>query len=82
MALARELLAEAPACVGERSPEGNGPLHELPEDPSLAEPLIALLLAHGADPELVNHAGRTPAQHLDALGCDEVADLLESMRGG
>ena len=80
LALARELLAEDPACIGERSPAGNGPLHELSGDASLAEPLVALLLAHGADPDATNAAGQTPAQRLDALGADEVADLLEALR--
>lgn len=78
--LARELLDADPACLEERSPAGDGPLHELCPDPALAEPLIALLLAHGADAELVNDAGQTPAERLEALGADEVADLLEAMR--
>jgi len=79
LALARELLAEDPACVAERSPTGNGPLHELTGDASLAEPLIAELLAHGVDPAATNDAGQTAAQRLDAMGADEVADLLEAL---
>jgi ankyrin repeat protein len=81
VALARELLARDPASSAERSPDGNGPLHELTDDVSLAEPLVGLLLAHGADPELENDRGQTPAQRLEERGADEVADLLETMRG-
>jgi len=81
VALARELLGRDPASIEERSPDGNGPLHELTDDASLAEPLAALLLAHGADPELENDRGQTPAQRLEERGADEVADLLETMRG-
>ncbi len=76
--LARELLAEDAARIGECSPTGNGPLHELPDDPDLAGSLIDLLLAHGADPDLENAAGQTPAERLDAMGSDEVARLLAS----
>lgn len=78
LALARALLLEDPARVGETSPEGNGPLHELPGDVDLAEPLIAELLARGADPRAKNREGRTPAEQLDARGLDEVADALEA----
>lgn len=45
-------------------------------------PLITLLLAHGADPDATNEAGQTPAERLDELGADEIADLLDAMRGG
>jgi ankyrin repeat protein len=80
--LARKLLADDPDCIEERSPDGNGPLHELCLDVELAEPLIAMFLALRADPDLENDAGETPARRLEALGADEVADLLEVMRGG
>jgi ankyrin repeat protein len=79
--LARELLAQDPVCIEERSPEGSGPLHELTNDPSLAEPLIALLLAHGADPDAKDDHGRTPVEALEERGGDEVADMLDAMRG-
>jgi ankyrin repeat protein len=69
--------AADPACIDERSPAGDGPLHELCDDLELAEPLLALLLAHGADPQLRNQAGETPDQRLEASGADRVADLLE-----
>jgi len=74
--LVRELLAEQPARAGERDLSGDTPLHMLPADGERAEPLIALLLAHGADPALRNDAGQTPGQKLDARGLDEIADLL------
>jgi hypothetical protein len=38
------------------------------------------LLAGGADPELMNDSGQTPARSLEAMGFDEVADLLDGMR--
>lgn len=78
--LARELLDEDPRRVDERDAEGDGPLHALVPDPELAEPLIALLLARGADPESRNGAGRTPAERLEERGADEVADLLAVLR--
>ena len=76
--LARELLETDPACVNERSPSGNGPLHELTDDFDRASELIALLLAHGADTSATNQAGETPAQRLKSLGLDEIAELLET----
>jgi ankyrin repeat protein len=79
--LARELLAADPTCIGERSPAGDGPLHELCLDVDLAEPLIYELLGHAADPELRNDAGQTPVERLEAMGADDVADLLDAMRG-
>jgi hypothetical protein len=56
-------------------------VHGLVPEPSVAEPLIALLLLHGADPEQRNAAGLTPAQQLEQRGADEVADLLELSSG-
>jgi ankyrin repeat protein len=47
----------------------------------LAEPLIYELLGHAADPELRNDAGQTPVERLEAMGADDVADLLDAMRG-
>ena len=78
VSLARQLLAADPESVEERSPSGSTPLHFLPEDPDIADRLIDLLLAHGADPEAKNDSGQTPAQALEAKGQDEIADRLES----
>jgi ankyrin repeat protein len=74
--LARQLLAENAAHAIERDPWGDTPLHRLPADAERAEPLIALLLAHGADPAARNDAGQTAGEKLDARGLDEIADLL------
>jgi len=76
--LARQLLAADAGCIAERDPRGNGPLHLLCADPELGEPLVDLLLAHGADPEARNDEGETPAERLDRAGADEVADLLRA----
>jgi ankyrin repeat protein len=50
----------------------------LPEDVDIAETLIDLLLAHGADPNAKNEAGQTPRESLEANGRDEIADRLEA----
>ena len=78
--LVRELLESDPGCIQERSPDGSGPFHEVTADVALAEPILAMLLAKGADPLLENDAGETPGQRLEANGADETADLLEVMR--
>ena len=70
-----------PSCLDERSPDGGGALHALCDDLERAEPILAELLAHGADPSQEDDAGRTAAQRLEERGADEVADLLEVMRG-
>jgi ankyrin repeat protein len=75
--LARELLETNPACLNERSPSGNGPLHELTSDLDRAKALIPLLLSYGADANALNQAGQTPAQRLTELGLDEIADALD-----
>jgi uncharacterized protein len=74
--LVRELLAQQGAPASERTPSGDTVLHVLPADSERADPLVALLLAHGADPLARNDAGQTPSEKLDARGLDEIADLL------
>jgi ankyrin repeat protein len=74
--LARELLAERGLAAEERAPSGDTALHALPADVERADALIALLLAHGADPLTRNDAGQTPGEKLDGRGLDEIADLL------
>lgn len=76
--LVRDLLNEDAARALDRTSTGNTPLHALPRDPETAKPILRLLLDHGADPLAKNDAGKTPAEHLDELGRDVVADLLES----
>ena len=78
--LARQILAEDAAAIDERGP-GGSPLHHLTVDPELAEPLIVLLLEHGADPMVTNDAGKTPAEALEERGADEVADLVSVHSG-
>jgi ankyrin repeat protein len=78
VALARALIEADPGCLNERSPSGNTPLHELVHEYDAASELITLLLANGADPRALNDAGQTPAQRLEALGLDEIADVLEA----
>ncbi|HKP57698.1 MAG TPA: ankyrin repeat domain-containing protein [Polyangiales bacterium] len=78
VALARELLAADPACVQERSPNGDTALHELPDELDAAVEVVSLLLAHGADPQARNQAGQTPAEKLEARGLPEHADLIEA----
>ena len=53
----------------------------MPEDPDRADELMALLLAHGADPDAKNDAGQTPAEFLEANGRDELSDRLEARTG-
>jgi ankyrin repeat protein len=74
--LVAELVAAAPACVLERNANGATPLHVLPEDLERARRILAVLLAHGADPTACNADGRTAAQQLEAVGLDTIADLL------
>ncbi|HWB81975.1 MAG TPA: hypothetical protein VG755_43735 [Nannocystaceae bacterium] len=76
IALAQELVAEDPSRARMREPDGATALHLLPADPELARTLIALLLANGADANAVDAQGRTPAARLEAIGLDEIADLL------
>lgn len=78
VSLARELLAVDPTCVSERSPSGNGPLHELTGDFERASELIPLFLRAGVDAKARNDAGETPAERLDAQGLDALAALLEA----
>jgi len=80
VALARELIADDPSCVGERTPKGNTPLHLLPEDLDTAGALAHLLLAAGADATATNEKGQTPEQWLQERGLDEVADLVSAAR--
>jgi len=72
--LAQELIAN----VGERAPNGDTALHRLPDNPEVAQQLIDLLVAHGADPTVTNADGQTPRAKLESEGKDELADLLDS----
>jgi ankyrin repeat protein len=73
----RTLLAEDPSRATARRPDGRSPLHVLAEGevPEL-EPLLELLLQHGADPEARNDKGQTPLEVATAAGADEVVEAL------
>jgi len=63
--------------------EGQTPLMWLPDDEARAMAIARLLLAHGADPTVINSEGETAAVRARRRGLDEVADLLdrEARRG-
>jgi len=79
---AERLLTRDPTQVLERTPIGNTALHVVSQarqddpdfDASVAT--IKVLLKYGADPKVLNGAGKTPAQWYRQLGMDEVADFM------
>jgi ankyrin repeat protein len=77
--LVRELLREDPTRASQRAPGGTTPLHELPEELAVAEPISKLLLEHGADPTALDDGGKSALDTLNERGRDEVADLLEGL---
>ncbi|MBO0765723.1 MAG: ankyrin repeat domain-containing protein [Hyphomicrobiaceae bacterium] len=73
----RELLAEDPQranAVHRRV--GVTPLFFLPDDEEQAVSMTALLLAHGADPNIVNKDGLTAEQDARRRGLFDAADLM------
>lgn len=75
----RALLAAEPDLVNAPDPKyAMRPLFCLPDDEAQAADMVALLLAHGADPALKNAQGETPAQAARKRGLDEAADLLRA----
>jgi ankyrin repeat protein len=72
------LLAADPARAHARHPrDGGSPLHVLASrNVGGCEPLIDLLLAHGADREARNNDGQTALQLAIREGADEVAAAL------
>lgn len=74
--LVAELVSASPSSASEPGSGGMTALHVLPDDPERARPIVAMLLANGADPTATNDEGRTPAQQLEAEGLDTIADLL------
>jgi ankyrin repeat protein len=76
VALVKELVAEDPSCIDERSPAGDTVLHVLPADVDAARAIVELLLPLGADRSAKNADGKTPEKALVAVGADDVAALL------
>ncbi len=79
--LLAELLAQDASAARRVDPNGNTPLHRLPEDVERAREVLELLLRHGADAAARNQAGLTPAAAFEERGLDELADLVESRSG-
>jgi uncharacterized protein len=77
----RELLSAEPALARIAS-GGHTPLMWLPDDDARALEIARLLLAHGADPAVVDGEGETAADRARRRGLDDVADLLEAAPAG
>jgi len=75
----RELFAEEPQLVNAVTPKARfTPLFCLPNDEDEAVDMTALLLAHGADPNVVDKDGLTAEQHARKRGLIDAADLMVS----
>jgi uncharacterized protein len=73
----RELLATNPALANAVQPRsGITPLFALPDDEDDAADMAALLLDHGADPELRDRAGQSAEQVARKRGLMDAADLM------
>jgi uncharacterized protein len=78
--LLRELLDSEPALAKVRG-ENETPLMWLPDDEARAVEIVKLLLAHGADPTIMNKEGMTAADCAEKRGLYDVAELLRSKSG-
>ena len=56
--------------------EGGTPLFDLPDDERVAEQIVRLFLAHGADPAFERKDGVTAEQLARGRGLTAAADLL------
>ena len=73
----RELFAEEPQLANAVAPRaGITPLFCLPDDEDAAVAITTLLLAHGADPNIVNKDGLTAEQDARRRGLIDAADLM------
>jgi uncharacterized protein len=73
----RELFAEDPQLANAVAPRaGITPLFCLPDDEDAAVAITTLLLAHGADPNIVNEDGLTAEQDARRRGLIDAADLM------
>src|SRR5262245_15262143 len=78
----RELLAEDPQLANAVAPRaGVTPLFYLPDDEDAAVAITRLLLAHGADPNIVNREGLTAEQDARRRGLIDAADLMSGANG-
>ncbi len=75
------LLAADPSRARTRHPvDGRSPLHVVAgRDVPEWEPLLALLLQHGADPDARDNDGQTPLEMARKAGADDVADALAAI---
>jgi ankyrin repeat protein len=73
----RELFAEDPQLANAVAPRaGITPLFCLPDDEDAAVAITTLLLAHGADPNIVNKDGLTAEQDARRRGLIDAADFM------
>jgi hypothetical protein len=73
----RELFAEDPQLANAVAPKaGITPLFCLPDDEDAAVEMTTLLIAHGADPNIVNKEGLTAEQVARKRGLIDAADLM------
>lgn len=72
-----ELFGAEPGLVNlQYPPSGEAPLHLLPSEEAVALDMARLLLEHGADKNVRDKAGTTPAEAARRRGFDAVAALL------
>jgi len=77
----RELFAEDPQLANVVAPRaGVTPLFCLPDEEDAAVAITKLLLAHGADPSIVNREGLTAEQDARRRGLIDAADLISASR--
>jgi ankyrin repeat protein len=73
----RELFAEDPQLANAVAPRtGITPLFCLPDDEDAAVAITTLLLAHGADPNIVNKNGLTAEEEARRRGLIDAADFM------
>ncbi|HEV7337210.1 MAG TPA: hypothetical protein VGO06_14645 [Bosea sp. (in: a-proteobacteria)] len=75
------LLADDPAIANAPTRSGEPPLFCLPDDDAGAADLAEFLLAAGADPQVRNRAGLTPAEAARDRGLLDTAKLLDAPAG-
>ncbi len=75
------LLRENPECVNVRDDESCTPLHSTNSDTRHGARIIELLIAHGADINAKDNAGRTPADQMLQNGRRDLAEILHRHGG-